>query len=69
MTMATITISEEKFDKVLTDVETLIEDVAALFDQDEIAEKRLAEIKADPSIGKSETELDSYLKKRGVKIE
>ena len=67
--MATITISEEKFNKVIADVENLIEDVAELFDQDETAKKRLAEIKANPSIGESEKELDDYLKKRGVKVD
>ena len=67
--MATVTISEEKFNKVIADVENLIEDVADLFDQDEIAKRRLTEIKANPSIGKSEKELDDYLKKRGVKVE
>ena len=66
--MAQITISEEKFNKVLADVEALIEDVTALFDQDEIAKKRMGEIKANPSIGKSEKELDEYLRKRGVKV-
>ena len=66
--MATITIPEEKFNKVIADVENLIEDVVDIFDQDEIAKKRIAEIEADPSIGKSEKELDGYLKKRGVKI-
>jgi len=66
--MATITISEEKFNKVLADVETLIEDVSTLFDQDDIAKKRMADIKANPSIGKSEKEIDDYLKKRGVKV-
>ena len=66
--MATITISEEKLNKVLADVETLIEDVSSLLDQDAIAKKRMAEIKANPSIGKSEKDLDDYLKKRGVKV-
>ena len=61
--------SEEKFNKVLSDVETLIEDVSSLFDQDEIARKRIAEIKTNPSIGKSEKELDAYLKKRGVEVD
>jgi len=67
--MVNITISEEKFNKVLADVETLIEDVSTLFDQDEIAKHRFAEIKKNPSIGKSEKELDDYLKKRGVEID
>lgn len=67
--MTTIMISEEKFNRVLSDVETLIEDVANLFEQDEIARQRIAEIKADTSIGKSEKELDEYLRTRGVKID
>jgi len=66
--MGTLVISEEKFDKVIADVEQLIGDVTDLFDQDEIAKKRMKEIDANPSIGKSEQELDSYLRKRGVKI-
>ena len=64
--MAEITVSKEKFDKVLTDVENLIDDVASLLDQDETAKKRMTDIKANPSIGKSEKDLDAYLKKRGV---
>ena len=58
--MKTVTISEQKLQKVLSDVETLIEDVTALLDQDEVAMKRLSEIRATPSIGKSEQELDRY---------
>ncbi len=34
-----------------------------------IEEKRLVDIKNDPSIGKSETELNNYFKKRGIKVE
>jgi predicted amino acid-binding ACT domain protein len=67
--MENVLISEEKLSKVLHDVETLIIDVSDLVDQDLIAGRRLAEIKQNPSIGKSEKELDEYLKKRGVKIE
>ena len=67
--MTTITIPKEKLDKVLTDVEILIEDVSSLLNQDKIVKQRLAEIKSNPSIGKSEAELDLYLKKRGVKID
>ena len=67
--METVTIPKEKFNKVISDVEVLIEDVVSIFSQDNIAEKRLKEIKETPSIGKSESELDNYLKKRGVKIE
>lgn len=37
--------------------------------EDEIVKKRIKEIKISPSIGKSEKELDEYLKKRGVKVD
>ena len=66
--MTTITLSEEKLNKVLTDVETLIEDVAELLDQDSIAKQRIEDIKTNSSTGKTEEELDTYLKKRGVNI-
>lgn len=67
--MDTINISEDRFKKVLADVEVLVEDVTALINQDDIVRQRIAEIKANPSIGKTEEELDEYLKKRGVKID
>ena len=67
--MTQITVSQDKLEKVLTDMEVLINDVASLFDQDKIVKKRLADIKADPSISKSEEELNDYLKKRGIKGE
>ena len=67
--MANISVSEEKFNKVLADVEALIEDVSDLLDQDEIAKKRVKDIEENPSIGKSEKELDDYLNQRGVKID
>lgn len=67
--MTNITLPKEKFDKVLHDVDVLIDDVSELVDQDKLAEKRLSEIRKDPSICKSEAELDAYLKKRGVKVE
>ncbi|MBI5392481.1 hypothetical protein HZA96_01305 [Candidatus Woesearchaeota archaeon] len=63
--MKQITISEDKLNKILLDMETLIDDVASLVDQDEIAKKRLSELQTNPSIARSEKELDQYLKKRG----
>ena len=66
--MVTITVSEERLNKVLSDVEVLIEDVSSLLG-DDISRKRLSDIKKDPSIGKSEKDLDLYLKARGVQIE
>jgi hypothetical protein len=66
--MKSITVRSDKLNRVLADVEVLVEDVADLFEQDEIAIKRLAEIKKNPSIGRPEKELNDYLKKRGVKV-
>lgn len=67
--METVTVPKGKLSKVLADVEALIEDVSDLFDQDETVTNRLAEVRADPSIGGSEEELDSYLKRRDVHID
>ena len=67
--MDTITLSEDRFRKVLADVEVLVEDVTSLVNQDDVVKKRIAEIKANPSIGRSEEELDEYLKRRGIKID
>lgn len=67
--MSSIIVSKDKLDKVLIDVEVLINDVSTLLDVDEIARKRLLEIKSDPLSGLEEDELDSYLEKRGVKID
>ena len=66
--MATIKISQEKLTKVLTDVEILIKDVVSLVDQDEIAKRRIAELKANPSIARSEKDLKQYLKERQIDI-
>ena len=67
--MTTIAVSEEKLHKVLVDVETLISDVTSLLDENSIVKKRVSDIKTTPSMGKSESELDDYLKKRGVQVD
>ena len=67
--MAIVSIPSETLNKILTDVEVLIEDVAILIDQNEMVRKRLQEIKENPSIARPEKDMDIYLKKRGVKIE
>ncbi len=67
--METITIPKESFGKILIDIDTLLRDLQDLnIVQDHIVSKRIAEIKATPSIGKSEPELDAYLKKRGINV-
>lgn len=65
--MEALTIPRAKFGKILNDIDILITDIEDV-SQDEIALQRMADIKADPSIGKSEQELDEYLKKRGVRM-
>jgi len=67
--MTSITLPKDKLNKVLLDVEVLVEDVALLLNQDEVVEKRLSDIEEDSSIGVEEEELDNYLEKRGVKVE
>jgi len=64
-----MTISRGRFKKVLTDFEVLLEDVTSLVNRDDIVKQRISEIKSDPSIGRSEKELDSYLRKRGAKVD
>ena len=67
--MASISVPVDKLNKVLMDVEVLIGDVALLMNQDEIAKKRLSDVKNNSSKSVSEEELNVYLKKRGVEVE
>ena len=64
--MDTVTIPKKAFTKILEDVETLIDDVELALDAK--VQERLSDIKKNPSIGKTEKDLDNNLKKRGVKI-
>ena len=66
--MEALTIPRAKFGKILNDIDILISDIEDV-SQDDIAHQRLAQIKADPSLGRSEQELDEYLKKRGVRMD
>ena len=67
--MENLTISKEKFSKILEDFDNLINDIeSALSEENFIIRKRINDIKLNPSIGKSEKELDLYLKKRGINI-
>ncbi len=40
-----------------------------VFYMNRAAKKRMEDIQKDPSIGKSEEELDDYLRKRGVSVD
>ena len=65
----TITISKDRFKKILSDFEVLLEDVTDLVNGEDIVKQRIADIKRDPSIGKTEKDLDDYLRSRGVKVD
>ena len=65
--METIPIPKEVFIKILADVETLIDDVELALDAK--VQKRIMDIETGSIKGKTEQELDNYLKKRGVKVE
>lgn len=68
--METINLPKEKLGQVIADVEKLVSDFENLVeDQDQIAKQRMSEIKERKVKAKTETELDNYLKSRGVKIE
>lgn len=65
--METVTLSKEAFTKILADVETLIDDVELALDTK--VKNRLQDVKSGKIKGKTEDDLDNYLKNRGVKIE
>ncbi len=65
--METVSIPKGAFTKILSDVETLIDDVELALNSK--VQKRLIDIEMGEVDGKTEQELDDYLKKRGVKVE
>lgn len=65
--METVAIPKDVFNKILRDVEILIDDVELALDK--TARKRINDIESNKVKGKSEGELDDYLKKRGVNLE
>ena len=66
--METIQVNKTDFNKILNTAEILIEEVEQVLSQDEVAKKRTEDIKAGRVKGRTEEDLDNYLKKRGVKI-
>ncbi|MEK6952300.1 MAG: hypothetical protein AABX29_04750 [Nanoarchaeota archaeon] len=64
--METVTIEKVNFVKILNDVERLIQDVEVALSKE--VNKRITDIETNKIQGKTEKELDEYLKKRGVKI-
>ena len=67
--METVQIKKSDFSKILSTAEILIDEVEQAFSQDEVVIKRIKDIKTGNVKGKTEQELNDYLKKRGVKIE
>ncbi len=67
--METVLVPKAKLQIVLSDVERLVSHFEDLVeDQDQIAEQRLQDIKSGKVKGRSEEELNTYLKARGVKV-
>ena len=65
--METVTIPKEIFSKILADVETLLEDMEIALNTK--VKQRINDIETKKIEGKTEKDLDSYLKKRGIKVE
>jgi len=66
--MEQVQVQKEDFSDILRTIERLIDKVENILSRDEIAKSRIMDIKEGKIQGRTETELDSYLKKRGVKI-
>ncbi len=65
--METLTVKKEVFSKILTDVETLIDDVEIALDDQ--VRQRIHDVETGKVTGKTEDDLHAYLKKRGVNVE
>ena len=65
--MEIIKVDKSDFGKILQTAETLLDEVENVL-QDDIVKKRIAEIKAGKVKGRPESDLDQYLKKRGITI-
>lgn len=69
MDMATVEVQKEDFSRILHTAEELVNEVESALSQDETAKRRMNDIKSGKVKGKTESELDSYLKSRGVKVD
>ncbi len=65
--METVEVPRALFDKILSDVEVLIDDVESALDK--TVRNRITDIDSKVVEGRTEAELDSYLKKRGVQVD
>ena len=64
--MQQVLISKQVFSKILSDVETLIDDVELALDTK--IQQRINDIETGKEKGKSEKEYYDYLSKRGIKL-
>ncbi len=68
--MDMISIPRSKLVRIISDVESLVSHFEDLdVKDDDIVKRRLRDVKGGRIEGRSEAELDSYLKRRGVKVE
>lgn len=67
--MEQVQVTKSDLSGILQTVEVLIDKIEHVLSQDEIAKVRIADIKTGRVQGRTEAELDEYLKKRGVKFE
>ncbi|MDH3976613.1 MAG: hypothetical protein OEV42_20310 [Deltaproteobacteria bacterium] len=67
--MDTVHVNKTDFTRILDTAETLIDEVEHALEEDEIVSKRLEDVKSGRVTGKTEKELDDYLKSRGVELD
>jgi len=67
--MQTLQVKKSDLSRILETAEVLVDEVEQILSQDEIAKRRIEDIKTGKIKGKTENDLDDYLKKRGVKID
>jgi hypothetical protein len=66
--METLQIRKEDFSKILDTAGELLAEVEKALSQDELVKQRVTDIREGKVKGKSEKELEEYLRKRGLKI-
>ncbi len=65
----TITMPRGEFKKLISDVEIVINDVESILSsEDKLTKKRIDDIESGKVKGKTEKELDEYLKNRGIRV-
>ena len=65
---STVCIPKARIGQIIDDVERLVTDMETML-ENEVVNNRLNDVKSGKVKGRSEKDLDAYLKARGVKIE